>query len=212
MLVSNDVQDIPITICRRSLPVQVEKRDQVALLLEEAGCQVTQVEDGPLDRATNGVVWILGNANWFPTICRQLGSRPRHERPFLVLWHNEPLPPPKMSGLPWPHLHLREIAKILLRDARATDVYTNYFRLRRLASEGLPDLLVVSTLGRLEFLTERGFAAHWVPLGYVPAHGRDMRLPRDIDVLFLGALDIPRRKRLIKRLRQCSVSLLALGS
>jgi hypothetical protein len=117
-----------------------------------------------------------------------------------------------VSGLPWPHLHLREIAKILLRDARATDVYTNYFRLRRLASEGLPDLLVVSTLGRLEFLTERGFAAHWVPLGYVPTHGRDMGLPCDIDVLFLGALDIPRRKRLIKRLRQRGVNLLALGS
>lgn len=206
------MQDTPITICRRSLPVQVGKRDQVARLLEEAGCQVTQVEDGPLDLATNGVVWILGNANWFPVICQQLGSRPRHERPFVLLWHNEPLPPPKAAGLPWPRLHLREIAKILLRDARATDVYTNYFRLRRLASEGLPDLLVISTLGRLEFLTEHGFTAHWIPLGYMPAHGRDMGLPRDIDVLFLGALDIPRRKRLIRRLRRCGIDLMAVGS
>jgi hypothetical protein len=205
--------DPAIAICHRNLPVHRGKRYVVTSLLEKAGYQVTQVEDGSLDLVTNGVVWILGNANWFPTVCRQLTSTPRPKRPFVIIWHTEPLPLSEAAGLPWPRLHLREILKILLRDPRATDVYTNYLRLHRLAQQGLPNLLVVSTLGRREFLTERGIAAHWVPFGYDPSsHGRDMSLPRDIYVLFLGALEIPRRKRAIKYLGQRGVNLLAQGS
>jgi hypothetical protein len=157
-------------------------------------------------------MWIQGNANWFPVICRQLAAKPKPERPRVILWHSEPLPPPKAAGLPWPRLYWREIVKILCRDARATDVYTNYFRLRRLAQKGLPDLLVASTLGRRAFLVERGIPAHWVPLGYEPSHGHDLSLPRDIDVLFLGDLNIPRRRRIITRLRRRGVNLLAMGS
>jgi hypothetical protein len=212
MLVDEGMQDLVITVCLRNLPVHRGNRGAVTSVLEKAGYQVKQVEDGPLDLVAGGVVWIMGNANWFPVVCRQLASKPRPERPLVVLWHAEPLPPPKTTELPWPRLHLRELVKILLCDARATDVYTNYFRLRRLAQQGLPDLLVVSTPGGREFLAEHGIAAHWVPLGYTSFDGHDMGLPRDIDVLFLGALEIPRRKRLIKRLRQRGVNLLAMGS
>jgi len=137
---------------------------------------------------------------------------PKSERPLVVLWHTELLPPSKASGILWPRLHLREIARILRRDVRATDVYTNYFRLRQLAQKRLPDLLVVPTLGRREFLAERGLPAHWVPLGYDPSRGHDMGLVRNIDVLFLGTLEVPRRRRLIKRLRRRGVNLLAMGS
>ncbi len=134
------------------------------------------------------------------------------ERPLVVIWHAEPLPPPKAAGLPRPRLHLREVAKILLRDARATDVYTNYYRLRRLAEKGIPDVLAVSTMGRYEFLVECGISANWVPLGYYHELGRDMGLPRNIDALFLGVGEIPRRKRLLKRLRRCGINLLAMGN
>jgi hypothetical protein len=129
-----------------------------------------------------------------------------------MIWHSEPLPHPRAAGAPLPRLHLREIAKILLRDSRATDVYTNYWCLRRLARRGLPDLLVSSAPGRCEFLAERGIDAHWVPLGYYPEHGRDLGLERDIDALFLGALEVPRRKRSIRRLRRQGVDLVAKGS
>ena len=209
------MQDLAITVCYRSIPVNRGKRHLVTSLLEGAGHRVTQMQDGPLplNLGAEGVVWLLGNANWFPAVCQQLAAKPKHMRPLVVVWHYEPLPPPRAAGLPWPRLDMREIAKILLRDARATDVYTNYFRLRRLKQKGLPDLLVVSTPGRREFLAERGIAAHWVPLGYHPSkHRHDMSLQRDIDVLFLGALEIPRRKRLIKRLRRRGVNLLAMGS
>jgi hypothetical protein len=130
----------------------------------------------------------------------------------MLVWHTEPLPPPRAAGLPRPRLHLREIAKIVLRDPRATDVYSNHFRIRQLTRHGLPDILIVSTGGRREFLTERGIDAHFVPLGYHSALGRDMGLQRDIDTLFLGWLDIPRRRRLLKQFHRCGTEIMARGS
>jgi hypothetical protein len=206
-LMNGSMQNLAIMVCRR----QGHEMRTVTALLEEAGHRVTRIKDEPLDLAGDSVMWIQGNANWFPVICRQLAARPQPKRPFLVLWHTEPLPPPKAAGLPWPRLHLLEIGKILLHDKRATDVYTNYFRLRRLAQHGLPDLLIASTPGRREFLVERGLPAHWVPLGYSPSSGYDLGLSRDIDVFFLGDLTIPRRRRLINCLRRNGVNLLAMG-
>jgi glycosyl transferase family 1 len=206
-LVNDGTPKLAIIVCCR--PQQRQQR--LTTLLAEAGHQVTLVQDGPLNLAGDSVLWIQGNANWFPRICRQLTAKPRSERPFVLLWHSEPLPPARAAALPRPRLNLREVVKILLRDRRATDVYTNYFRLRRLAQHGLPDLLIVSTPGRCEFLAERNIAAHWVPLGSSPSHGYDMGLSRDLDALFLGDLNIPRRRRLIKRLRRGGVNLVAVG-
>lgn len=201
------MQNLAIMVCCR--PGQKLRR--LTSLLEEEGHQVTLVRDGPLDLAGDGVMWVQGNANWFPAICQQLAARPKSARPLVVLWHTEPLPPPKAAKLPWPQLHLREVAKILLRDVRATDVYTNYFRLHRLAQKGLPDLLITSTPGRCEFLAERGIPTHWVPVGYSLSDGHDLGLSRDIDAFFLGDLTIPRRRRMIKHLRRNGINLLAMG-
>jgi hypothetical protein len=212
-LVSDNLRDCPITICYRPVPAMMGKPHTTASALIEAGYQVTQVMDGRLDLTPDRIVWILGNANWFPAICRQLIDTPKPERPPVIIWHCEPLPPPKASGLPWPRPYLREIARVILRPKKATDIYTNYFRLRRLAQRGVPDLLVASTLSRYEFLTERGMAAHWVPLGYAaPVHGRDMSLSRDIDILFLGTLDVPRRNRQLERLRRKGIDVSIVGS
>jgi glycosyltransferase involved in cell wall biosynthesis len=207
-----DLQHPTITFCYRALAHNRGQLHIVASSLAAAGCHVTQVGDGPLNLGAEEIVWIFGNANWYPFIRQQLVARPKSERPFVVIWHAEPLPLPKAAGLPWPRLHLGEIVQILRRSIDATDVYTNYFRLWSLARKGLPDLLIVSTPGGCEFLGERGITAHWVPFGYDPSYGRDLALSRDIDVLFLGALDIPRRNRLIKRLRQQGINLLAVGS
>jgi hypothetical protein len=207
-----DRRHLAVTVCWRAMPVQQGPRPSIATLLQEAGCQVTSVGDGPVSLESDGVMWLQGNANWYPTIWRQLVARPQSERPLTVVWHAEPLPPPTAAGLPWPRLTLQEIARILLRRPGATDVYTNYFRLRSLARRGLPDLLVVSTRAGQQFLTERGIPAQWVPLGLLPSSGEDMGLQRDIDVLFIGDLSVPRRKRLIARLQQQGIKLLAVGS
>ncbi|MCC6262356.1 MAG: glycosyltransferase family 1 protein [Bryobacterales bacterium] len=159
----------------------------------------------------DGVLWLHGNAAFFPKVCRSLMRTPVDRRPLVVIWHMEPLPPPAASGIPKPMLHLREIAKIVLRDPRATDVYTNWFTLQRLHRNRLPDVLFVSAPGRREFLAERGIESHFVPVGYLPEMGRDLHSERDIDVLFLGSLDVPRRNRILKSLRKQGVSLAAYG-
>jgi hypothetical protein len=213
MLVNESLRDLSMTVCYRPIQALKGKVHIVTSLLREAGYRVAQVSNERLDLEKTDILLILDNANWFPVVCRQLQTTPKGERPFTVIWHAEPLPPPKSAGLPQPLLNLREIGKILLRDRRANDVYTNYFRLRALAEDGIPDLLVISTPGRLEFLAEHGIASTFVPLGYHPAEdGCDMGLERDIEVLFLGALNIPRRRRLLRRLRRRGVDLVARGS
>jgi hypothetical protein len=206
------MRSLAITLGSRPLPVQRGAQHTLAPLLEEAGHRVRQVADGALDLAATDLVWLEGNANWYPAVCRQLMAATRVRRPLMLVWHSEPLPPPRAAGLPRPRLHLREIAKIVLRDPRATDVYSNYFRIRQLTRQGLPDILIVSTGGRREFLAERGIDAHFVPLGYHTADGHDMGLQRDIDTLFLGSPDVPRRQRLLKQLRRRGVDIVARGN
>lgn len=200
-----------ITVCRRALPID-RGRHPATEQLEAMGYRVTEIDDGPIDLDPDGIAWIQGNPTRFPKICRQLARRPRHQRPLVVLWFSEPLPPPRAAGLPRPRLHLREIAKILLRDSRATDVYSNHWRLAALHRQGLPDVLVASTPARRAFLAEQGIDAHFVPLGYVAdRYGGDLGLSRDIDVLFLGAL-VPRRKKLLRQLERRGVELRKMGS
>ena len=222
------MQAFNITLCLRSVPNLQRKdgkvipfhncensmRNYIGAFLNEAGYHITHVtSDKPFKIDSKGVVLIIGNANWYPNIYRQLKSLPEFRRPSVILWHTEPLPLPKNSGFPcWPRLHLWEIKKILLRDAKATDPYSNYFRLQRMKRKKLFKLLVVSTQSRCEFLKENGIPASWIPLGYEPSYGHNMDLCRDIDVLFLGNLAIARRKRLVKRLLQLGINLETMGS
>jgi len=160
------------------------------------------------------VVLLLRNALWFRDTCAELARTPPEQRPLVVVWHREPLPPPRAAGLPEPRLDHRELIKLFLRDRRVTDVHSNAHWVRRLAAQGLPDLLVASTRGRQEYLLDEGLPARWAPLGHVPAsHGTgDLGLERDIDVLFIGALEVPRRRRALRALRRRGVEVTALGA
>jgi len=204
---------VPITFCNRFLGQIWVNRHVIVSILENAGHRVRQIKDGPVDLTEDRVVLVWGNANWYQGLYTQLKTIPRGERPLVVLWHSEALPPPRAAKLPWPRLNWWEAGKFLLRDSRATDVYTNYLKLRHWLKHGLPDILVAATPGRCEFLNERGMAADWVPLGYEPSWcGHDLGLTRDIEVLFLGALDVPRRNRLLRRLRNQGIRIRPVGS
>lgn len=206
-------QKLVITFCYRGFAARYGTPPRVVVsILEKAGHQVRQIKDGPLDLAPDSVLWVWGNTNWYPGLFAQLTAINQAQRPLVVLWHTEPLPPPSAAGLPWPRLNWWETAKLILRSSEATDVYTNYLVLRRWVRNGLPDILVAATLGRREFLSERGIEADWVPLGYDPSCGQDLDLPRDIDVLFLGAQDVPRRNRLLEHLRKSGIRIQAVGS
>lgn len=201
-----------ITFCYRGFAASWGARHVVASSLERAGYPVRQVKDGPVEPAADSIVWVWGNTNWYPRLYAQLSAMSREQRPLVVLWHTEPLPPPRAARLPWPWLNWWEAAKFVLRDPDATDVYINYLVLRRWLGAGLLDILVTATLGRCEFLTERGIAADWAPLGYELSCGHDLGLPRDINVLFLGSPDVPRRNRLLRRLRKNGVHIKVVGS
>lgn len=183
-------------------------------LLRSRGLLVEQQEkDAALDLDRFDAILILENCRWFPGLLRDL-RHARGRRPPVIAWHWEPLPLPSSSGVPSAPLHLREWAKILLRDRRTNDVHSNLATLARLRRAGLPDVLAVSSRAWQESLAERGIDAHWVPYGAEPAPVPAARhdAPRDLEALFLGALDVPRRRRIFARLREQSVDLTAVGS
>ena len=211
---TDEAEAISIAVCRvgRIRPGGGNLPDYLSRLLGEAGHRVAQLGRERLDLDAYQVVLLRGSANWWRKISRQLAARPKSERPLIAMWQTEPLPPPRAAGLRTPRLHLREIVKILIQDSRATDVYTNYLALRRMIGRGLIDLLMASSQGRCELLAERGIASDWVPFGYVPErYGRALNLQRDIEVLFLGELRVPRRKRQIRYLRRRGIDVQALG-
>jgi glycosyl transferase family 1 len=185
----------------------------VAATLSGLGYEVRPVADPDFALAGDALVWMTGGPHWFPTCWRRLLDTAPDERPPVVLWHTEPLPLPRAAALPLAPLHARELAKIVLRDSRRNDPRSNFRRLRRLLERGLPHVLAVSTLERQEFLAEHGIDSEFVPYGYrAESHGRDLGLERDIDVLFLGSLDVPRRKRILRRLERDGVAVEAVGS
>ena len=203
-----------VTLCYRVLKALAGSETPFLESLTRCGCDVTLISEDTSAGIPPAGTWLIifGNAAWYPKIGRQLLAIPRHRRPYVLLWHSEPLPPARASGLPLPWLNLREAAKIVLRDARATDVYTNYFTLRHLHRAGIPDVLVLSSRGRQEFLAERGIPGHFAPLGCDRSMGRDLGIPRDIDVLFLGILNVPRRNRLLQALKTKNINLVEAGS
>jgi len=82
-----------------------------------------------------------------------------------------------------------------------------------MARFGLPDLLVVSSRSREDYLRSQGIESHFVPIGYsADAHGKLLGLERDIDVLFLGTMQVRRRERLVSGLRKAKVALRVEGS
>lgn len=179
--------------------------------LARSGFDARLALDDSQDWAGADVVWVLDNINWFPRLRRALTNMPADRRPYTLVWHTEPLPLPREAGGARHQLTLRELGKMVLRDRRTTDVYSNSRVLQGLARKGIPDLLVVSTRSRQRYLAEKGIAAEFVPLGYYESLGRDMGLARDIDVLFLGTMTDPRHKGCLRYLSDCGVRVEAAG-
>jgi glycosyltransferase involved in cell wall biosynthesis len=125
----------------------------------------------------------------------------------------EPLPPPRASGLPrWSPLNVAEIGKILLRDWRATDIYSNASKLRKMMHEGLIDRLFVIGAEQEEYAREQGYECWRYDYGYHKSFGDLMGLERDVDVLFLGETRPRRRRRLLDQLRRDGIDVTVRGS
>jgi hypothetical protein len=204
---------LSLLFCDRRVPAEAGSESIIALTLRELGHDVDVAADGPVSLDGYDAVILYGAPNYFPQLRRQLRSTARDKRPVVAALHSEPLPPPRRSGLPrWSLLSVSEIGKILLRDWRATDIYTNHFKLRSMIREGTIDLLFVTSPEKKEYADEEGYTSWLVPYGHHPSVGRLLGLERDIDVLFLGDTRPPRRKRLLRRLAASGVHVTVRGS
>ncbi len=186
--------------------------DFLRTTIAQAGYDVVPMTDESGDPSKVDIVWVQGNVNWYPLLRKGLGRLRNGRRPTVLVWHTEPLPFPGDCEFSGPRLTIREVAKILLRDKRATDAYTNSRRLRQMHERGLLDVCVVSSRTRQEYLATVGISSHFVPLGFYEGMGRDLNRERDIDVLFLGAMDVARHLRVVRKLRSRGVNLHAAGS
>jgi glycosyltransferase involved in cell wall biosynthesis len=200
-------------ICDRRIPALAGTRPTVATVLEEMGHRITMTEDTPRDYGGFDVMLQWGNPGYYPRIFRQLRSMPAEKRPLVAVMYAEPLPAPVASGLPrWPGLNAAEIAKMLLRDWRATAVYTNARRLRRLMRDGSIDLLFVIGGEQEEYAAEQKYQAWRYDYGYHRNFGTLLGLERDVDVLFLGETRQRRRRKLLKRLADDGIHVTVRGS
>jgi hypothetical protein len=201
-----------IALCQRLLPFAKKPMLPLAQLFEELGYQTRLIGDDPSTIRPDELLFIWGSIVWYPRIRGWLVRQLPADRPTSIIWHTEPLPPPSRIHQWWPLLTVRQCKHILTRDGLATDVYTNYWALRALARLRLPDILIVGTRGRQEFLCERDIRAEFVPIGYSRDAGWDMGIERDIDVMFIGAPGVERTRRLITQLRRRGVVVTRVGS
>jgi hypothetical protein len=177
------------------------------------GHRVVLAEDDADDLNACDVLLMWSNAGYFPRTLRRLRSTEKAERPVVAVMYTEPLPAPKASGLPrWSGLNKAEIAKILLRDWRRTDIYSNARTLRSLMRDGIIDELFVLGGEQEEYAAEQGYRAHRYDYGYHPNFGNLMGLERDIDVLFIGETRQRRRKKFLKKLRDAGIDVMVRGS
>ena len=187
-----------------SAPIAVET-------LEALGASARAVIERDVELSPDRLVWVGGNPRWYRRTLDRIARLPRAERPRVLVWHTEPLPMPRAAGLSGQMLTTRELGKLVLRDRRVNDHYSNARFLRRLAAEGTVDVLAVATRAYQAYLEQEGVETELVPLGYHPSHGRLLDRERDVDVIFLGDFRLPRRRRILRRLRREGVDVLTLG-
>lgn len=208
-------QDRPLSflICDRRIPALAGTLPTVAKVLGEMGHIITMNEDDPVDFTPYDVMLQWGNPGYYPKIRRRLLAMPKEKRPLVAVLYCEPLPPPRASGLPrWSALNVAEIGKILLRDWRATDIYTNASSLRKMMHEGMIDRLFVTGAEQEEYAAEQGYQAWRFDYGYHRSFGNLMGLERDVDVLFLGETRPRRRRRLLDQLRRDGIDVTVRGN
>jgi hypothetical protein len=193
-------EDVPMS----SAPITAET-------LSGLGFDVHLVTERELGLAPDRLLFVAGNPRAYKGTLARLASTDPAERPTTIVWHTEPLPMPRAAGLRRELLTTREVAKIVLRDRRINDHYSNARYLKGLACTHVVDVFAVATHAYQAYLAEQGVDVAFVPLGHHPAFGETLDRERDIDVLFLGDFRLRRRRRILSRLRRDGIDVLTLG-
>ena len=178
-------EDVPMS----SAPITAET-------LRGLGFDVHLVTERELELAPDRLLFVAGNPRAYRRTLARLASTDPAKRPTTIVWHTEPLPMPRAAGLRRELLTTRELAKIVLRDRRINDHYSNARYLKSLARTSVVDAFAVATRAYQAYLAEQGVDVAFVPLGHHPAFGENRDRERDIDVLFLGDFRLRRRRRI----------------
>ncbi len=174
--------------------------------LGELGHPAREMADGQVPPCS--LLWLVGNCHWYPSLRASLLAMPKAQRPFTVLWHYEPLPVSRASGLPRYWITWQEVKRVLLRQQSvfAHPMVCTQTLLKFWRAGGL-DLIATTNCLRQEYLQEQGIPSVLAPLGSHPSLGGLLGLQRDIDVLLLDGLSLPRRKKAAQDLLRAGVPL-----
>jgi hypothetical protein len=124
-------------ITMSSAPVAAE-------VLQGLGFPVRLVAEEAVDLSPDKLVLAAGATRSYRRTLERIAALPSARRPVTIVWHTEPLPMPRACGVRRQPLTVREVGKIVLRDRRVNDHYSNARFLRGLARAGFVDALVVA--------------------------------------------------------------------
>ncbi len=193
--------------------IKLTRAPLVARILQDLGFDARAVREDEAELEPGRILLVGGSPRWFKRMLSRVAALPPEQRPYVVVWNTEGLPMPAAAGFPPERLTMREVAKILLRDRRINDQYSNARYLRRVGREGIITVLAVVSEAHQAYLAEHGVVdTQFVPIGNHPTYGRLLELERDIPVVFLGEHGVRRRRKILERLRRDGLDVLALGS
>lgn len=165
------------------------------------------------------VVFTYGPFGSLVPLANQLLACPPTKRPLFIWWITEQLPNPALpEWILYGGGRLRSRVERLAFRQRTIGEWQLKPRLRWLAAKahrfryygdlhwlrrtGILSILVTGSPWRADFLRVRGFDPFVPPSpNYRPKWGADLKLERDIPVLWLGKIATRRRKRLLHRVR-----------
>ena len=187
----------------------------------ELGCKVVNFRSDDTLPTDLDVVIPYGPYGSIVPLTNQLLACPPSQRPLLTLFQSEQFPNPAL-----PEWFRYTVGLLRSRMERAAFRKTNqgqwqicpylrpltgkairfryYGDLYWLRHKGLLSVIAVASAWTAEFLRARGFNVISVPgFGFplTPKWGADLKLERDIDVLWIGKTGSKRRGRLLQRIR-----------
>ena len=163
-----DLRSRPIELLIRE-DIKVSRAPIAAEILRGFGFEVRLVTEREIDLSPSRMVFIGGNPVWYRKTLERLVSLPAEARPPLIVWHTEALPMPSAAGLPPERLTVREMAKIVLRDRRINDHYSNGRYFRYLSRQGITTMVAVANRAYQAYLAEEEIESEFVPIGYHPS-------------------------------------------
>ena len=196
-------------------------RAYIMATLEKLGCEVV---DLPFDAKLPDnldVVLMYGPYDSVVPLGKQLAALPAARRPQLVMLHVEQFPSPKLPE--WLQYTVGTARSMLERAAYYKDetgawkirpymkwITTRAFRFRYygdihwLRRQGVLSFLGISSFWTADYLRKRSFEVLTLKgLGFPddPVWGTDLKLERDIPVLWIGKIATQRRRDILNRVR-----------